>query len=125
MDAHPRNIRNGGRNPGETDQLNEVQSLDESQFNALIHRLENTRTVEQMIYREAELDEVWRYVDAALRDAVKQGGSAELTDVLKALRQAVHKVHDLVGDDNDAGRAAQELRQSLFLLRKYGTLINR
>ena len=90
-----------------------------------IQRLESTRTVEQLIYREAELDEVWRFVDAALREVTKNGGSAELKEVLTALRDAVQKVHDLVGDDSDAMAAAQEMRQSVFLLRKYGTLINR
>jgi hypothetical protein len=125
MDAHPRDLRNGGRSFGDTDQLNSVPSLDEAQFNGLVQRLENTRTAEQLIYREAELDETWRLVDGARRDVAKHSGSTELADVLQALLQAVHKVHDLVGDDDDAASAANELRRSVFLVRKYTTLISR
>jgi hypothetical protein len=125
MDVHPGDMRSGRRNPGDADRLNAIRGLDDAQIGALIRRLENSHTLEHLIYREAELDEVWRLVEAALREAARKGGSGELREVLTALREAVEKVHDLVGDDDDAIAAAQELRRSIFLVRKYGNLINR
>jgi len=125
MDVYPGNMKSGWGNPGEPDRLNAIRGLDDAQVGALIQRLENSHTLEHLIYREAELDEVWRFVEAALREAARQGGSGELGEVLTALREAVEKVHDLVGDDDDAIAAAQELRRSIFLVRKYGNLINR
>jgi hypothetical protein len=125
MDVHPGDMRSGRGNPGDADRLNAIRGLDDAQIGALIRRLENSHTLEHLIYREAELDEVWRLVEAALREAARKGGSGELREVLTALREAVEKVHDLVGDDDDAIAAAQELRRSIFLVRKYGNLINR
>ena len=124
-DVHPGDMRSGRGNPSDADRLNAIRGLDDAQIGALIRRLENSHTLEHLIYREAELDEVWRLVEAALREAARKGGSGELREVLTALREAVEKVHDLVGDDDDAIAAAQELRRSIFLVRKYGNLINR
>ena len=110
---------------GEVDQPNYVEDFSEVSLNRIIKRLELSRTVEQLIYREAELDEVWRLVDGALRDVRCRNTAAEIAGVLEQFLQAVGKAHDYVGDDDDPAAAASELRQSVFLARRYTNLQSR
>ncbi len=110
---------------GEIDQANFVPDFSEPCLAQIIKRLELSHTMEQLIYREAELDEVWRLVDGALRDIRRQNTTAEVAGILEQLLQAVGKAHDYVGVDDDPAAAASELRQSVFLTRKYSNLQSR
>ncbi|ETW99157.1 hypothetical protein [Candidatus Entotheonella palauensis] len=48
--------------------------------------------------REAELDDLWRYVDAAVERARNQGEDASIISGLVRLRGIVMEAHDLAGD---------------------------
>lgn len=68
-----------------------------------------------MIYREAELDEVWRLIDGAMRGLRAAGGSEEAVAILQRLSEAVMRAHDFIGVDSDVTKAAAALRSGIFL----------
>jgi hypothetical protein len=75
-------------------------------------RLELSTTRRHGIAREAELDDLWRYVQAALEDARRAEPESAQVHALERLFQAVTEAHDLTG----AGQrfeAAARLRQAL------------
>ena len=107
---------------GQISETNEIDAFDAQSLTALIARLERSHSLEHLIYREAELDEVWRLVDGALREARRQRAGGEAVALLEALKTMIFKVHDLVGVDEDPKAAAVELRAGLFLALKYANL---
>ena len=107
---------------GQVGGLNEVEDFDAPTLTALIARLERSSSLEQLVYREAELDEVWRLVDGALRETRRSSSTGEAVTLLQQLKDLVFKVHDLVGVDSDPQAAAAELRAGLFLALKYANL---
>ncbi len=78
---------------------------------ALAERLENSQTFQERIIREVELDEVYRRVDTAVRDALEQGDS-ESIETLYKVREFVFEAHDLAGDGH-APEAAKKLRAAM------------
>lgn len=93
------------------DDIIAVENFSDLTIQVLIDRLARTKSTEQCIYRESELDELWRLIDIALR----AGDPDKLrdTETLRRMRDAVHKAHDLVGMENQPKEAAEALRAAL------------
>ncbi|MEO9132524.1 MAG: hypothetical protein ABI240_15125 [Sphingomonas sp.] len=75
-------------------------------------RIQRSSSDEQFIYRESELDELWRLVDVALG-----GGDVDNSrdpEQLRQMRDAIHRAHDLVGMDGKPLEAAATLREALL-----------
>ena len=87
------------------DEIHDVDDYSQITIRAMIDRLERSTTEEQFIYRETELDEMWRLVD--IRRAGAQGDER---NALEALKAAIMRAHDLVGMEGKPLEAAQELR---------------
>jgi hypothetical protein len=83
------------------DQAHPISDLSAQTLAQLVTRIELSRTEAQFVYRECELDEVWRLLDAP--DAPASA----------ALRDAVERAHDLVGMEGKPAEAAQALRDAL------------
>lgn len=79
---------------------------------ALAERLERSETFQELIAREAELDEIWRRVDTAIKGAHERGESAEATASLQELFRCVFEAHDLAGD-GEPHKAARRLRDAM------------
>jgi hypothetical protein len=90
------------------DDIHDIDDFSDIALQAMIDRLERSTTLEHFVYRETELDELWRVVDMALLDA----GDAEARGRLARLKGAVMRAHDLVGVDGQPRAAAQVLRQA-------------
>jgi hypothetical protein len=82
------------------DELHPIEDLSKATILALSDRIARSTSEEQFIYRECEIDELWRLLGPA---------HAPNDDV--ALRAVVMEVHDLVGVDGDPKRAAARLRE--------------
>jgi hypothetical protein len=102
----PRSIE--GRSTDINDTL-AIQDYSDSLLRDLSWRVEKSQTLEQMVARESELDEVWRLLDFAVTESRRLGDAAE-TARLERLRAGVMAAHDLVGVDNDRVKAAACLR---------------
>lgn len=81
------------------DQLHPVEDLSRRTLLDLSDRIAASTTEEQMVYRECEVDELWRLL-----------GPAHAPEDNAPLRAAVMEVHDLIGVDGDVRRAAERLR---------------
>ena len=78
---------------------------------ALADRIEATRDDMHLVYRETELDELWRWIDADIDDTRASRDAAALPELL-ALKAEVMAIHDLVGGvDADTSNAARRLRE--------------
>lgn len=86
-----------------------VEDFSDATIVNLIVQLEASHSFEHCIYREAELDAVWRLLDIAL---VHVPAGAIAPPQIALLRDAVHTAHDLVADEQPAAAAAS-LRQAL------------
>jgi hypothetical protein len=81
------------------DQLHPIEDLSRETMLDLSDRIAASRTEEQLVYRECEVDELWRLL-----------GPAHAPGDNAALRAAVMEVHDLIGVDADVRKAANLLR---------------
>ena len=90
------------------DEINDIDDFSQITLGALSSRLEQSTTVEQLIYRETELDEVWRLVDIALTFAERERDPQSAA--LARLKAAVMQAHDLVGIEERPIDAAAILR---------------
>jgi hypothetical protein len=88
-----------------------VDNLSDLTLQTLVDRIARSTTDEQFIYRETELDELWRLADMAVRTATTDGHRNQAQ--LEAMRAAIHRAHDLVGMDGKPIEAAEALRQTL------------
>ena len=75
-------------------------------------RIGASKTTEQMIYREAELDEVWRLIDM---DRAQAPADSPRHGELGRLLELVRRAHDLVGQDEDASAAAALVQEAASL----------
>jgi hypothetical protein len=114
-----------GPSLSEIDRLYELDDFSDKSLMALIGRIERSHAPEHLIYRESELDEVWRLVESALREVRVRGGADELESLLLQLRDIVVRAHDFVGVDGGVGKAAAELRGGIFLALKCANLLRR
>jgi hypothetical protein len=80
----------------------------------LIERIKKSRTDEQLVYRESEIDELWMLLDAAISEARWVGGKSAEIARMEAFKAVVMEVHDLVAVERDVGAAATRLRESLL-----------
>jgi hypothetical protein len=76
----------------------------------VVERLERSRRYQHYILREAELDDVWRHVETALKVAEENADSGPRIESLRTLLGAVMAAHDLVAD-GDSISAATRLRE--------------
>lgn len=93
------------------DDVMPVENFSDLTLQTLADRLARTRTPEQCIYRESELDEVWRLVDIAMRAGDPDG--LRDSEKLRQMRDAIHRAHDLVGMEGKPLEAAEALREAL------------
>lgn len=93
------------------DSILPVDNLSDLTLQALIDRIARSTTDEHFIYRETELDELWRLADMAVRrgEAVGHRGP----DQVLAMRDAIHQAHDLVGMEGKPLEAAEALRAAV------------
>jgi hypothetical protein len=75
----------------------------------ITERLEQSSRYQHFILREAELDDVWRHIETAIKVAHAQGREGADVEELQHLLDAVMAAHDLVAD-GDAREAAARLR---------------
>jgi hypothetical protein len=94
-------------------QLYEINDFSPDTIRRLAERIAETAQPEDLLYREAELDDLWRQVGTALDDAKAVVADPLTTSFLTELLALVHEVHDLVGSKNDPRRAAERLRTAL------------
>lgn len=98
------------------DDIHAVEDFSEITVRAMIERLRRSRTPEQCIYRETELDEMWRMVDLALKTA----DPGPRVEDLRELRGAIQRAHDLAGMEWKPGEGAQALEAALPLVLRLG-----
>jgi len=87
------------------DDIHDVDDYSDATLRTMIDRLERSTTEEQFIYRETELDEMWRLVDIRLIQAEGEERAA-----LLVLKEAIMRAHDLVGMEGKPMDAARLLR---------------
>jgi len=92
------------------DDIVAVENFSDLTIQALSDRLHRSSTNEHCIYREAELDELWRLLDIV----VNAGDGTQDVERLCRMRSAVHRAHDLVGMDGKPQEAASALREALM-----------
>ena len=63
---------------------------------SLVERIESSSGFQHFIFREAELDDLWRQVEHALVSAQSKGRSTRDIDRLRILLDCVVAAHDLV-----------------------------
>jgi hypothetical protein len=73
----------------------------------ITERLEQSTRYQHFILREAELDDVWRHVETALKNARAAGREGPDVDELERLLDAVMAAHDLVADGLPLDAAAR------------------
>jgi hypothetical protein len=78
-----------------------------------IDRLLASSGPEHFIYRECELDEIWRLLDLDISSLRASGGPPAEVARLERFRGIIMQAHDSVGVAGDPTAAAQELRALL------------
>lgn len=96
------------------DMAHQVPDLSRPVMLQLIERIRKSRTDEQLVYRESEIDEVWLLLDAAIAEAFWVGGKSAEIARMEAFKAAVMQVHDLIAVERNVGTAAARLRESLL-----------
>jgi hypothetical protein len=98
------------------DDICPVEDYSPATLTTLADALERSTTREHFVYREAELDDLWRVVDTALRAARRDTRERGRADRLQRLQGIAEKAHDLVGADERPHEAAAHLRTALPLV---------
>ena len=94
------------------DHAQSIADFAPSTLYALCERIRRSTNDEQLAYREAEIDEIWRLIDIALDLARHESRSQEVAR-LELLKALTWEVHDLIGNEGDRRRAI-ELLQSVL-----------
>jgi hypothetical protein len=89
-------------------QIHAVNDYSGATIAALAALLDRSTEREHFIYREAELDDLWRVIDTAL-DGARDQRDAEAERFLGSLKTLTHEAHDLVGNEQPHA-AAERLR---------------
>jgi len=97
------------------DGLHPIDDFSRETLRRLIARIERSFSDEQLIYREAELDEVWRLLDGAVAERVRHQGFGGVQESLESLRSTVMEAHDLIGVNRDPVASSARLRDGLLL----------
>ena len=90
------------------DDIHDVDDYSQITVRAMIERLQRSTSPEQLIYRETELDEMWRLADVALAEAERSRSPD--CERLARIKDAIVQAHDLVGVDGQPLAAADVLR---------------
>jgi len=96
--------------------VNDIHSIEDyspQTLRDLIGRVERSSTFEHMIYRESELDEVWRLLDGDILSAERRGSNAPELKNLVALRKLIVDAHDFIGNDSNTVDARDRLLQAV------------
>lgn len=96
------------------DDIHAVDDLSELALQAMVDRLERSTTAEQFIYRETELDEMWRLVDIRLMNAQRDQHPDRM--LFAKVKAGIMEAHDLVGMESEPVKAAVALRGVMSLL---------
>ena len=91
-----------------------IDDYTESTLNDLIARISSSSTLEQLIYRECELDEVWRLLDGSVEIAKKEQPAAVTR--LNNARTLIHDAHDEIGDNMDTHAAITCIQKAIAIL---------
>lgn len=94
-------------------ELHEIADFSAATLQAQAQRLLASSSPEHLIYRECELDEIWRLLDLEIASQRASGVPAAELAYLESLRAAIMQAHDLVGIDGDPRSAALRLRDLL------------
>lgn len=78
---------------------------------ALADRVEQSTDDIQLVYREAEMDELWRAVSIAVMECQHNRVAPEKMAFWLGIKDEVMRIHDIVGVDLDRTLAATALRQ--------------
>ena len=97
---------------GELDRWLEIEDFNNETLLAVIDRLERSDQPRHWILREAELDDLWRYVEAAIDNERRADPASPVAARLSHLFAAVEAAHDLTGDGR-MQEAAERLRGAL------------
>ncbi len=97
------------------DDICPVEDYSPGTLAVMIEALERSTTREHFVYREAELDDLWRVVDTALRAARRDTRERERALLLERLQAIAQEAHDLVGAAERPNEAAARLREALSL----------
>ncbi|WP_028228535.1 hypothetical protein [Paraburkholderia ferrariae] len=95
------------------DDLHSIEDYSSETLRELIRRVERSHKLEQMIYRESELDEVWRLLDS---DIVAASHNSAAAQDLVTLRKLIIEAHDLIGNDSNTVDARERLLQAVSLV---------
>lgn len=100
------------------DDIHSIEDYSPETLRELIRRIESSRTLEHMIYRESELDEIWRLLDNDIvAAATRQGSNAPEVQNLIALRGLIVEAHDFIGHDSNTVDACDRLLNAVELVR--------
>lgn len=94
--------------------LNEMVSIDDFSNDTLMElaeRLERSTTFQELLVREAELDEIYRRVETALIDATSANDEHSMHG-LQRLFERVWEAHDLAAEGEPV-EAARRLRMAM------------
>lgn len=93
------------------DSILPVENMSDITIQTLVDRNLRSTRAEHFIYREVELDELWRLVDIAVRTG--HSDEQRSPERLINMRAAIHRAHDLIGMDSKPIEAAAALREAL------------
>jgi hypothetical protein len=96
------------------DDLMTVSEMSPDTLRLMAARIEASRTPGHIVYRETELDEVWRLAEMALSQA-RHRGQKDRAKYVGALAELVHAAHDLIGEKEDPVAAAAALRKAALI----------
>lgn len=92
------------------DELHDILDCSAPTLRALAARIEASDTEMRLVYRETELDELWRWAEVALAQVLRNRAAAPRRAHWTAVREEVMRIHDLVGIETDRAGASQALR---------------
>ncbi len=74
---------------------------------SLVERIESSSGFQHFIFREAELDDLWRQVEHALVGAQAGGNGNRDAERLRVLLECVEAAHDLISESKKEEALAQ------------------
>lgn len=84
-------------------------------LSAAATRIAASTAQEHFVYRESELDELWRLADMDYSKARRTSPRAPETKRLQDLADLIHRAHDVLGQDGNTAKAAEILREAAKL----------
>jgi hypothetical protein len=88
----------------------EIDELSPASLREMVERIRLSNTAEQLVYRETEMDELWRLAD---RD-VRMNGACDAR--LKKVQLLIHQAHDTLANAEDGAAASASLLAAAELL---------